>query len=75
MLRKRESGRLVYRDQDGGIIIGVFDNKNVKGKRYGIVAITAIKGIYKDSIELSIPEFERLLGLLKKMPKIEIKKK
>ncbi len=63
----------MYRDQIKGIIIGIFDNKNIKGKRYGIVSITAMQGMLKDSITLSIPEFERLKELIKKMPEIEIK--
>ena len=75
MLRKSPKGKLVYRDQERGLIIAVFDNKNIKGTRFGKIIITALQGIYKDSITLSIPEFERMKMLIDRMPKIEIKKK
>ena len=75
MFRKQPKGKLVYRDQEKGLILAVFDNKNVKGKRFGMVIITALRGIYKESLTISIPEFERLLTLLKRTPPIEIKGK
>jgi len=75
MLRKIGTGKLVYRDQEKNVSIGVFDNKNRKGTHFGIVSITALKGEYKESMELSIAGLEKLKILLKRMPPIKLKKK
>ena len=75
MLRKIGSGKLKYRDQEKNVIIGVFENKNVKGSVYGTISITALKGAYKESMELSIPDLKRLLVLFERMPPIKQHKK
>lgn len=75
MLRKLGKGKLIYRDQDRNIILAVFQNEARNKSIYGLISITLLQGRYKNSLEISIPEFYRLLDLIKKMPKIEIKKK
>lgn len=75
MFGKIKHGKLVWRDQERNVIIGIFQNKNVKGTEYGKVSLTLLKGQYKESIQLSMPEFDRLIKLINRAPEIEIKKK
>lgn len=75
MFGKIKSGKLVWRDQEKNVIIGIFQNKNVKGTAYVKVSITILKGQYKESLEVSLPEFDRLIELINRCPEIEVKKK
>jgi len=74
-LRKVGRGKLKYRDQEGSLILAVFDNKNKRGTHYGTIFITALQGRFKQTFQVSIPEFKKLLTLIERMPEIEKKKK
>lgn len=69
------NGKLVWRGQEKNIIIGVFQNKNVKNTEYVMVSITVLKGKYKERIDMSFPDFQRLIELINQMPEMEVKKK
>lgn len=74
---KINNGKLLWRDQERNIMIGIFSNKNSKGTKYGKISITQLKGsfIYKHTLDLSLPEFERLKALISRVPEIEAPKK
>ena len=69
------TGKLIYRDQERNVSLGVFENKNVRGTRYGKISIVVLSGGYKGQIDISIPELERLKILIKRMPEIKVKQK
>ena len=74
MFRKIGNGKLVWRDQEKNVSIGVFENRNAKNIKYGIVSIVALKGENKQIMEISIPEFKRIITIIERMPEIEVKK-
>lgn len=65
--RHGKKGDLLFWDQDKNLIVGVFKNKNSRGKKYVIVSMTCLKGDYVQRIDLSVPEFLRLKGILNKI--------
>jgi len=73
VLKKIGRGKLVYRDQEGNVIIGIFDNHNKRGTHYGTIYLTALQGNFKQTFQVSIPEFYKLLKLIERMPVIEKK--
>jgi len=75
MFRKIGKGKLIYRDQEKNVSIGVFDNINRRKVHYGIISITVLRGIYKEVIEMPIPAFYRLIKLIERMPEIKVKEK
>ena len=67
----RKTGKLLWNDSEKNLIIGIFENKNSKGTTYGIVSITALQGNYKQTMCLSISEWNRLLKFIERVPPIK----
>jgi hypothetical protein len=65
----------IFEDSEGRFKLAIFKNKNVNGKVYPLVCVTALKFPFKFStkIYLNPTEIGKLIKLLERVPKIERK--
>jgi len=67
----------IFKDGEGSIKVAIFKNKNARGTIYPVICVTAMRFPFKycQKIYLSQNEVGRMIEVLKRIPKIEIKQK